>query len=117
MDSIKELELALFAENQKRQDVERQLAEAIAARDESQRALQHVRDQMQHAVELTTKDAFRRGVESELENSEALLASLELMTEHYTSLINSGDAGHWNPEDESEVIQARKAIAFAKGQK
>lgn len=39
MDSIKELELALFAENQKRQDVERQLAEAIAARDESQRAL------------------------------------------------------------------------------
>lgn len=67
MDTIKELELALFSENQKRQDVERQLAEAIAARDEAQRALQHVRDQMQHAVELTTKDAFRRGVESERE--------------------------------------------------
>lgn len=65
MDSIKELELALFAENQKRHDVERQLAEAIAARDEAQRALQHVRDQMQHAVELTTKDAFRSGVDSE----------------------------------------------------
>lgn len=67
MDTIKELDLALFAENQKRQDVERQLAEAIAARDEAQRALRHVRDQMQHAVELTTKDAFRRGVESERE--------------------------------------------------
>ena len=117
MDTIKELELALFSENQKRHDVERQLAEAIAARQAAQRELVQVIEETQRRAEVLIKDAFRRGVESEREKSDALLASLELMTEHYTSLINSGDAGHWNPEDESEVIQARKAIDFAKGQK
>lgn len=33
----------------------------------------------------------------------------------YTSLVNSGDCGNWNPEDEPDVIAARAASAAAMG--
>jgi hypothetical protein len=36
------------------------------------------------------------------------------MTEHYVALINSGDAGNWNPEDEDVVKQARAAMGKEK---
>ncbi len=32
------------------------------------------------------------------------------MVETYTSLINSGDAGHWDPEKDEPVIAARSAL-------
>ena len=44
-----------------------------------------------------------------------LLEALEVMTERYADLVNCGDCGHWNPEQEAEVMQARAAIAKAKG--
>jgi len=37
--------------------------------------------------------------------------ALHGLLEKYVSLINSGDAGSWNPEEESEVIAARAALA------
>lgn len=43
-----------------------------------------------------------------------LVEALENMTERYVGLINSGDAGNWNPEKELEVIAARKALAKAR---
>lgn len=39
-----------------------------------------------------------------------LNAALRNITERYCDLVNSGDAGHWNPEKEKEVIAARKAM-------
>ena len=45
------------------------------------------------------------------EERDMLLAALKDMTERYASLVNSGDAGNWDPEDEDEVRQARFAIA------
>lgn len=42
-----------------------------------------------------------------------LLEALEKLTAHYCGLVNSGDAGNWNPEKDDEVIQARAAIARA----
>ncbi len=42
-----------------------------------------------------------------------LVDALAQMTEHYVSLINSGDAGNWNPEEEPEVIKAREALKKA----
>jgi len=36
--------------------------------------------------------------------------ALEDLLEHYLSLANSGDAGFWNPEEEEQVINARKAL-------
>lgn len=46
-----------------------------------------------------------------------LLEALEGMVNMYTAFVNSGDAGHWNPESDKEVITARAAIATAKEQK
>lgn len=42
-----------------------------------------------------------------------LLVALEAMVVHYTAMINSGDAGNWNPETDDEVIAARAAIRKA----
>ena len=43
---------------------------------------------------------------------ERLREALVAMTKHYVRLVNSGDAGFWNPEDEDVVKQARAAIAM-----
>jgi hypothetical protein len=39
-----------------------------------------------------------------------VVVALEKMTELYADLVNSGDAGHWNPETETQMIAARAAI-------
>lgn len=46
-----------------------------------------------------------------------LLEALQNLLGKYVALINSGDAGNWDPEEEKEVIAARTAIAKAKGLK
>lgn len=43
-----------------------------------------------------------------------VLTALEALLEHYVALINSGDAGRWDPETEASVIGARAAIAATK---
>ena len=43
------------------------------------------------------------GVEEMVEAAEALL-------DHYVGLVNSGDAGFWDPEKEDEVIAIRAAL-------
>ena len=48
------------------------------------------------------------------ENITRLAAALVGITERYTSLVNSGDAGNWDPEADDVVIAARTAIALAK---
>lgn len=44
-----------------------------------------------------------------------LLEALESLIIKYVRLVNSGDAGFWNPEDDKEVIAAIAAIAKAEG--
>ena len=46
------------------------------------------------------------------ETSDALVHLLR----RYVELVESGDCGFWNPEEEEEVIAARAAIAKAKGE-
>lgn len=43
-----------------------------------------------------------------------LAAALRGVLDHYTALVNSGDAGNWNPEEERVVVLARAALAAAK---
>lgn len=43
-----------------------------------------------------------------------ILDALELLLASYVSLVNSGDAGQWNPETDTEVIAARAALAKLK---
>jgi hypothetical protein len=45
-----------------------------------------------------------------------LLRALQMMTAAYVELVNSGDAGRWNPETDAEVIASRAAIAKATGE-
>lgn len=45
--------------------------------------------------------------------SKDLLAALQGLLERYTALVNSGDCGTWNPEEEAEVTAARAAISKA----
>lgn len=44
-----------------------------------------------------------------------MFEALSKMLEHYVSLVNCGDCGNWNPEEEPEVIAARSALAKAQG--
>jgi hypothetical protein len=39
-----------------------------------------------------------------------LEGALRTFLEMYIRLVNSGDAGNWNPENDEEVIRARKAL-------
>jgi hypothetical protein len=43
-----------------------------------------------------------------------LVAALDTLLARYTRLVNNSDCGHWNPEEEDEVIAARAAIARAR---
>lgn len=44
-----------------------------------------------------------------------LLDALKTFVAEYVELVESGDAGNWNPETEAKVIAARAAIAKAEG--
>jgi hypothetical protein len=46
----------------------------------------------------------------------SLISALHEILNHYTALINSGDAGNWEPEREPQVIAARAAIQLATGE-
>lgn len=49
------------------------------------------------------------------EQAAELLEALEAMADYYVQLVNTGDAGQWNPEEDDVVIKSRAAIAKAKG--
>ena|ERR1700761_6190446 len=42
-----------------------------------------------------------------------LLEALQNLLSRYTELVNCGDCGFWNPEEEAEVIAAKAAIKKA----
>lgn len=58
------------------------------------------------------KDSFQYGdrpyVRADL--ADALADALDVLLDHYTQLVNCGDCGNWDPEDEREVIDARAAL-------
>ena len=43
----------------------------------------------------------------------ALAAALQALLSRYVELVNCGDCGFWNPEEEPEVIAARRQLAEA----
>jgi hypothetical protein len=60
-------------------------------------------------VDMTEADAIL------LASAPVLRNALQRMVDRYVSLVNSGDCGFWNPEDESDVIAARNALAQSRG--
>ena len=49
--------------------------------------------------------------------SKDLYSALENITNSYIELVNSGDCGNWNPENDKEVVEAYAALAKARGEK
>ena len=47
---------------------------------------------------------------------EAMKEALENLTKRYCDLVNCGDCGFWEPEDEKEIIASRAALKLAKGE-
>lgn len=56
--------------------------------------------------------AMRNAIGPLLEVVEAQHRALEGMVLRYTTLVNSGDCGNWDVENESDVITARAAISL-----
>ena len=52
-------------------------------------------------------------IKAALNSHEELLAASKSLLRHYEQLVDSGDAGNWNPRKEKEVIALRKAISKA----
>jgi len=50
-------------------------------------------------------------------NDSKLLKTLLTILDKYTSLVNCGDCGNWDCETEDEIIDARKVIAEATGER
>lgn len=66
----------------------------------------------------------RRNIASRLEANANLIAAapelyeaLENQLKNWIELIESGDAGFWNPDDDEHVIAMRKVLAKARGEK
>ncbi len=45
-----------------------------------------------------------------------LYEALEVFVNDYVSMVNSGDCGNWNPEEELKVTLARAALRKARGE-
>lgn len=60
---------------------------------------------------LNPVDCFLAGYTARDAEVERLTQALDGMLCVYVSLVNSGDAGNWNPENEPEVKAARQALA------
>lgn len=46
-------------------------------------------------------------------NHHALVEALKAVTALWCDLVNSGDAGNWNPEEDEPIMLARKALKEA----
>lgn len=44
-----------------------------------------------------------------------LYGALKVFVDEYVAMVNSGDCGFWNPEEEEKVRAARAALAKAEG--
>lgn len=62
--------------------------------------------------------AERDLLKSKLSESEKLLdqakKALGDITTHYCKMVDSGDCGHWNPENDIPVIQAKESLKAIK---
>lgn len=79
-------------------------------------------DGAQHVI----VEAFGRVADHVRPNAEAnarlisaapdMAEALQGFLDHYVAMVNSGDCGFWNPEDETHVKAARSALAKARGE-
>lgn len=63
-------------------------------------------------LERLEKESHQRGdkLVRSAEKIVKLKRALKDLTKHYVALVNSGDCGKWDPEEEPAVIAAREAL-------
>ena len=97
-------------------DLSAQLADHPTAEDYRNRAERAE----QEAAELRGHDAFylatalmaaQRKIDALQQHAEAMAEALDGINQLYIRLADSGDAGFWEPREESEVIAATQALA------
>lgn len=64
-----------------------------------------------HRRVLHARDKYRQEANRLQTQNRDLLAALKGLVALYCALVDSGDCGFWNPEDEPAVQAARAAIA------
>lgn len=76
-------------------------------------ALERERDGWKEATEMANSAIEHYQAERDKADAYAVTVAQALsnMVEHYVMLVNSGDAGNWNPEAEPVVVHARAALA------
>lgn len=89
-------------------DAYRARGEEIEELDESATYLSKVRDDQRELI-----DALRSDLARAVADAKGLRERLEATLGVYVELVNSGDAGNWNPETEEHVIAARAALKSA----
>jgi hypothetical protein len=60
-----------------------------------------------------TDSSEKRQVSSKMNHDPLLAKALRELLDRYVGLVNSGRIGHWDPETEGEVAQARAALRLA----
>lgn len=69
--------------------------------------------QLEQELNAMTQCALSEGVRSGRVQAvaEQLATAASTHLERYVALVNSGDAGNWNPETEAHVVALRQALA------
>lgn len=91
---------------------EKRIAAERAEREAAEREANRIASEKRAADEREAEAARRRLVTVQAAGPE-LAEALKALLKHYVSLVNSGDAGHWDPETEEVVMQARAALSHA----
>jgi hypothetical protein len=60
-------------------------------------------------------DTLKADYDKLLAVNKVLVDSSKALINRYTSLVNCGDCGNWDPEDDDEVIAMRESIELAGG--
>lgn len=90
----------------------KQLVEENEALKKENKALRMMND-----PDAGTKSILCGEVTSLKSKLERAIECLESFLDMYVALVNSGDAGFWNPEEDEEVIKARTTLKEIKNAK
>lgn len=91
---------------------QQRIAEARAAEDAKRAEEDRIREE-ERVREERRAEAARARLAAVQAAGPKLASALQSLLERYVSLVNSGDAGNWNPEEDEEVINAREALSAA----
>jgi len=112
----------IAAEHGENQDRCKRIAETVVYAADQIAALRKERDELRAEVNVAPRvlaeawaerDTALARVAALEKDAESAVYALTTLLDRFTRLVNSGDCGRWNPEEEPVVIRARAVIADA----